>query len=428
MSVDELIEKKRFRTDKLIVLAGLVVAVVVLIVFLPDSDSSSLTVDGTRITIAQVHTGQLEEYVPVTGQVRPKTTVYLDLEEGGIVEKIYTDSGTWVNEGDLILGFSNNAVRKNNIDSETRLLENLNQLRNSKISLTEKDLLLKDQLLDLNYRIVQLQRTFERYSRLQEESNTSLSREQFETTRDELVYLKEKRVLLEERIEQESILRERQSLQVDDSIERVNRSLEILTEIVGSLVLRAPISGYLSSMDAEVGQNFSRGQRVAQIDKLDSFKVTANIDQYYISRVSEGLEGTFQFAGTEHRLRVRKVYSEVDNDAFQVDFEFPGTAPEGIKRGQSLQIDLSLSTPRKANLVSKGGFYRYTNGRWAYRINADGTSADRAELVPGRQNPDSFEVLKGVVPGDWIVSSSYNSFGDVEQLAFEPPVAVTRAR
>jgi len=426
--MDELIEKKGFKPDKLVVLAGLVVAVVALIVFLPGSDSSSLTVDGARITIAQVHTGELEEYVPVTGQVQPETTVYLDLEEGGIVENIYTDSGTWVNEGDLILGFSNNSVRKNNIDSETRLLENLNQLRNSKISLTEKDLLLKDQLLDLNYRIVQLQRTFERYSRLQEESNTSLSREQFETTRDELAYLKEKRVLLEERIEQESILRERQNLQVDDSIERVNRSLAILTEIVGSLVLRAPISGYLSSMNVEVGQNFSRGQRVAQIDKLDSFKVTANVDQYYISRISEGLEGTFQFAGTEHRLRVRKVYPEVDDDAFQVDFGFQGTAPEGIKRGQRLQIDLSLSAPRQANLVSKGGFYRYTNGRWAYRINEDGTSADRTELVPGRQNPDSFEVLEGLVPGDWIVSSSYNSFGDVEQLAFDPPVAMTEAR
>ena len=307
--------------------------------------------------------------------------------------------------------------------TETRLLENLDNLRNSKISATQQSLLLKDQLLDLDFRILELKRLFDRHKALNDQQNTNLSREEFEATRDRLHYLIEKKALLEARIEQETILREQQARQIEDSIERGSRSLEMLTQIMESLTLRAPISGYLSSMDAEVGQSFSRGQRVGQIDQLDQFKVTADIDQYYISKVSLDQEGTFGFGGGTNKLRINKIHPEVQEDAsFQVDLEFDGDVPERIKRGQSLQIDLSLSASNTTNLVSKGGYYRHTNGRWVYRVSEDGSRAYRVDLVPGRQNPECFEVLEGLALGDWIVSSSYDGFRDVDELILDPPI------
>ena len=422
--MDEPIERKKWPANKLLAICGFgAVTLALLYALIEGSGTASLNVKAERISIEQVRVGEFEEYVPITGRVQPKVTVYLDLEQGGIVEEVYIQSGNWVDKGDLILALSNSLVQKNNIDSETRLLDNLNQLRNSKISLTQQDLLLKDQLLDLNYSIRELERTFARSKRLHDEKNSIMSEEEFESIRDRLAYLKDKRKLLEERIEQESTLLERQRRQVDESIERVDRSLSILTQIMDNLALRAPIGGYLSSMGAEVGQNFSVGQRVGQIDQLDSFKVTANIDQYYITKVAQGQEGTFEFGDESFKLRIDKIHPEVAEDAsFRIDMEFVGTVPVGINRGQSLQIDLSLSASTTTDLVGKGGFYRHTNGRWAYRLTDDGERAYRVDLLPGRQNPESFEILEGLSPGDWIVSSSYDGFRDADELVFDEPI------
>lgn len=421
--MDRPIEKKKWPTSKIMTYVVVGLAIIGAgYTAIGTSSKSSLTIDADRISIARVTQGEFKEYIPIIGRVLPSTTVFLDLEEGGIVESIHITSGNWVNAGDQILSFSNTSVQKNTIDSETRLLENLNQLRNSQISLTEKNLILKDQLLDLNYRILNLEKNYERFKTLREQLNTTLSAEQFESIGDELDYLKDKRVLLEERIRQENILGKQQSEQVDDSIERVNRSLIVLTRIIESLDLRAPINGYLSSMRAEVGQSFSRGERVGQIDQLDSFKVRANIDQYYISTVVAGQLGSFEFGGQTYQLRVNKIYPEVENDTFEVDMEFVGNLAEGIKRGQRLQIDLSLSESGTSKLVAKGGFYRHTNGRWVYRVLDDGSGAERVVIVAGRQNPQSFEVLDGLETGDRIVSSSYDLFNDVDRLTFSDPI------
>ncbi|GAB1264149.1 efflux RND transporter periplasmic adaptor subunit [Aurantivibrio infirmus] len=420
--MDRAIEKKKWPASKIItILVGLTTGIL-LIYLLSNQQGSRLKVDVNRISTAQVKVGEFQEYIPITGNVLPHTTVFLDLEEGGIVEKIYVQGGVPIEKGDLILGFSNTTVQKQNIDSETRLLENLNQLRNSKYANIRQNLQLKDQLLDLDQQILETEKTFQRYELLIDNPNAPLPKEQYETTRDQLIYLKEKRKLLNERIRQETILQEQQNEQIDDSIERVNRSLEILTKIIDSLEVRAPISGHLSSMNAEIGQNFTRGQRIGQIDQLGSFKVRADIDQYYISRVTVGQQGSFDFNGTEYRLEVSKIYPEVSNGAFQVDLEFIGNIANGIKRGQSLQIDLALGESKNSKLVAKGGFYRHTNGRWVYKVSEDGLSASRVDIVAGRQNPQNFEILEGLETGDWIISSGYDVFNDADTLTFSEPV------
>jgi len=284
---------------------------------------------------------------------------------------------------------------------------------------------LKDELLDLDYKIVDLEKTFARYEQLIRgpTPTLALSREQYENTRDQLAYMKNKRVLLQERIRKETELQEQQSSQIDSSIERVNRNLDLLSKIVESLEVRAPIDGQLSTLNAEVGQGFQRGQRVGQIDQLDSFKVQADIDQYYISTVATGQTGTFEFDGRSYELKVTKVYPEVTKDTFRVDLAFATGIPDGIKRGQTLQIDLRLSESKRTFVVDKGGFYRYTNGRWAYLVASDGSSARRTNIVLGRQNPQSVEVLQGLKAGDSIITSNYDSFNDVDVLAFSQPLS-----
>ncbi|HEY6881457.1 MAG TPA: HlyD family efflux transporter periplasmic adaptor subunit, partial [Polyangiales bacterium] len=309
-------------------------------------------------------------------------------------------------------------AQKQNIEAETRLIDNLNQLRNSKIQLTEQNLILKDQLLETEYRLGELERTHKHYTELMKTPNTVISKEQFDATTAELTYLRGKRELLIERIKRETELQQQQSKQIDDSIERVNRNLALLTRIVDSLEVRAPIDGHLSTLSAEVGQRFASGQRVGQIDRPDGFKIRADIDQYYISRVAIGQKGKFEFGGQTYEVETTKIYPEVENDMFHADLAFIGAPPDGVKRGQTLNIDLGLSAPRRTTLVAKGSFYQHTSGRWAYLLGDDGLTAHRTPITLGRQNPQQVEVLEGLKPGDWIITSSYDQFGDAAELTF----------
>jgi HlyD family secretion protein len=424
--MDRPIQQKKWPGRKLAAYAAVAVTGLALITMtLANSRRTRLSIDPNRLSISMVKLAQFQEYIPISGTVQPNTTVYLDLEEGGNVEKIFVESGKPISKGTLILSLANTTAQKENIEAETRLIDNLNQLRNSKISLTTSNLMLKDELLDLDYKIVDLEKTFARYEQLIKgpTPTLALSREQYENTRDQLAYMKNKRVLLQERIRKETELQEQQSSQIDSSIERVNRNLDLLSKIVESLEVRAPIDGQLSTLNAEVGQGFQRGQRVGQIDQLDSFKVQADIDQYYISTVATGQTGTFEFDGRSYELKVTKVYPEVTKDTFRVDLAFATGIPDGIKRGQTLQIDLRLSESKRTFVVDKGGFYRYTNGRWAYLVASDGSSARRTNIVLGRQNPQSVEVLQGLKAGDSIITSNYDSFNDVDVLAFSQPLS-----
>jgi HlyD family secretion protein len=293
-------------------------------------------------------------------------------------------------------------------------------LRTQKFNLTQQALQRKEQLLDLNKEIDDAKHRFEQMERLR--SGNIISKDEFRTAKENYDYLIDKNELLKERIKQENLLREQQEQSIDESIVRTNGSLQILSKIMGSLQVRAPIDGQLSSMNAEVGQSFTSGQRIGQIDQLDGFKVRADVDQFYISRVSSGQMGSFDFNGQTYRLKINKIFPEVVNNVFQADMEFVDELAEGIKRGQSLQIELSLSESSKAKMVAKGGFYRHTSGRWVYKVSKDGLTATRVPIVAGRQNPQSFEILEGLEVGDWIITSGYDTYNDADSLKFSDPI------
>jgi HlyD family secretion protein len=421
--MDRAIERKRGPGMRTFVLAGLgLLGLALAYVIVTRSGTSRLSVDPTRMTTAEVTMGQFREYYPFDGRVEPITTVYLDIEEGGRVEEIFVEGGQYVKEGDLILRFSNTQLQRNSIDTETRLVENLNALRNTQFNLAQSTLVLREQLLDLEYRIVEAKKTYERYNALTERD--AVTREAFETARDNLEYLNDKRDLLLERIKQEDILTERQLAQADSSIERLNLALDLLTRMIDSLDVRAPISGFLSNISADLGQNINRGQRIGQIDVLDEYKISVSVDQYYISRVEVGTPGRLELDGRNYDVFVKKIFPEVDvaSNTFKVDMDFAGDVPPDLRRGQRLTVEMNFGAPTESLMVARGGFYQQTSGRWVYLVSEDGRSARRASIRLGRQNPRFVEVLEGLKPGDWIITSSYDAFNEADELRFSQPI------
>ncbi|MGW8368724.1 MAG: efflux RND transporter periplasmic adaptor subunit [Gammaproteobacteria bacterium] len=420
--MDRVLERKRGPGTRSIVFALLIVLTLALIYLLVTrSGESRLRIDPTRMTTAEVTLGQFREYYPSDGRVEPVKTVYLDIEEGGRVEEVFVEGGQYVEAGDLILRFSNATLQRSSIDTETRLVENLNALRNTQINLATSSLLLRDQLLDVEYRIHDLEKTSERYEAV---NDLAVTREVYERALDELAYLRDKRALLIERIEREDQLAELQLAQADRSIERLNLSLELLTSVLESLDVRAPISGFLSNVNAELGQNINRGQRIGQIDILDDYKISVSIDQYYISRVEVGTRGRFDLDGATYDVVVEKLFPEVDlaSNTFTVDVAFAGEVPPNLRRGQRVTVEMSFGEPEESLMVARGGFYQQTSGRWVYLISEDRKSARRVPIRLGRQNPRFVEVLEGLKPGDWIITSSYDAFNEVDELRFATPI------
>ena len=423
--MDRKIEKKKWPLNKIIFIL-VVCAITIFLAYqvLSRSGQTRLKVDPSRITISKVKYGEFLEYYPFDGSVEPVTSVYLDIEQGGRVEEIFVEGGQPIQKEDLILRFSNANLQRNSIDTETRLLENLDTLRNTQFNRAQSKLLLRDTLLDLNHRILELEKRYRRYKVLKED--LVISEEDYEDVRDELEYMKDKRDLLEERIRQEDLLSEKQLEQANMFINRLSLSLDLLGKTVESLDVRAPISGHLSSIDAEIGQTIGPGQRIGQIDILDDFKVRAGIDEYYNSKVTVGTKGKFSLDGESYEVEVRKIYPEVVNNLFIVDMTFIGEPPEGIKRGQNLTIELSFSEAEESLMVNKGGFYQQTSGRWVYLISEDGKSASRQDMRLGRQNPRHVEILEGLKEGDWVITSGYDTFKEADFLIFNEPLSLTQ--
>lgn len=426
--MDRVIEKQS-RSHLQWVLIGVAVLAAVLIVWqvIAKAGSSRLRVDATRLTTAVVETGQFREYYPFDGTVEPATTVYLDVEQGGRVEEILAEGGKEVRQGELILRFANAQAQRTAIETESRLLESLDQQRNTEFNRATSSLIRQDQLLELDHQILDVENRHRRYEALMRSPNSPISKADYETTRDQLKFLKEKRELLAERIHQEEILSSNQLKLAKESIVRLNESMTLLNRIVQALEVRAPISGHLSTISAEVGQNINAGQRIGQIDVLDGYKIRTRIDQTYITRVQPGTTGHVTLEGRNWEVTVQKVYPEVRQNVFEADVVFAGELPVSLRRGQTVTVELSFSSPTESLMVAKGSFYQHTGGRWVYLVSEDGWTARRMDVVLGRQNPRQVEVKEGLRAGDRIVASGYDSYNDVDELRFSEALTDNKA-
>lgn len=416
--MDRVIEKKFWNKKRIGTIAG-ITALVLLIVFsiVMAGGKSKLNVDLERITISEVKKAAFKEYIPVNGVVLPISTIYLDAMEGGRVEEKFVEDGAMMKKGEPILRLSNTDLELNLIGQQSSVYTTLAQVQLAKATAQQNTVNNLNQMTDAESQLKEAARLYNLNKYLYE--NKAIGEQEFRKSEIDYNYKLKKRDLAERITKQDAESNQLQTKQAAQSFNNSQRALTLYSRKVGDLVLRAPVDGQLTSLDAEIGQSKNKGERLGQIDVLSGYKVRVDIDEHYISRVFNGLTGEASVAGKTYQLRVKKVYTQVTNGRFQVDMEFTGAAPKDIRRGQTLQISLALSDETTAILLAKGGFYQQTGGNWVFKLSDDGKTAYKAEVQLGRQNPDYYEVLKGLRPGDKVVTSSYENYGEMQELVLK---------
>ncbi len=396
---------------------GAVIAGIVVFVMLSGTGTSRLNVESERLTIAAVERSTFQEFIPVNGSVQPIKTIYLDAPEGGRVEQVFAEEGAYVHAGDPILKLANANLQLETINREAQLLEQINSMHSIRLTMEQNILSLRSQLLELETQIDDQKRQYD--------NNKELARghyvadEELQRSKNAYELLVKRQAIARESYQKDSSLRSTQIRQLEQSVESMQRNLGIMRQLLDAQLVRAPVDGQLTSREAETGEFKAAGQRLGQIDITGSYKVRAEIDEHYISRVQTGQAGTIDMMGRQYKLAITKVYPQVQNGRFQVDMEFEGEQPQDIRRGQTMYIKLELGDPATALLLPRGGFYEKTGGNWVFVVNGDGKTAVKRSIKIGRQNPHYFEILEGVAPGERVVVSSYDTFGDVDKLLLQ---------
>lgn len=416
--MDRKIKKKRWTPKKILIysMSGILVFFIVYS-FLLSGGGSRLNVERNKINIATVQEGEFREFIPVDGNVLPIKTIRLDAIEGGVVSRKYYDGGILLKKGDTILALANNDLIQSFVREETQASILVNNLENTKLSLQRNQFDLRRNLIELDYQIDAAKDAFERGEKLFQEK--IISEQEYLNLKREYNRLTDNREIQIESNKFDSLNARLQIRQTEQTLIRTRDNLNMIKKNLENLYIKAPIDGRLSTVSVEVGESIGTGQNIGQIDDLNGFKVRATIDEHYISRIYEGLGGSFSFAGGDYSLEITKVYPEVNNGLFEVDMAFTDTIPNGIRRGQTLQIRLQLSENITAIQIPRGSFYQTTGGNWIFVVGEDESEAVRRDIRLGRQNPRYYEVVEGLQPGEKVVVSSYRGYEDKDILVIK---------
>lgn len=415
-AMDRKVGKPRGARIRQILIGAGALAVISVIVYaiVVGTGSRSLTVAQDSVTISTVQRGEFADYVPIRGSVTPLRTVYLDAMEGGRVDAILVEEGATVTEGQPILELSNTALQLDVISREAQVSEQVNNLRNTRLALEQNRLSLRNSLTEIDYQITRLTKLAARRAELARVG--LIARQDSEDSADELAYYQLRRSNTLESQKTDELMREAQISRLESTVEQLQKNLVIARRNLEGLVVKAPFSGQLTSLDAQIGESKARGQRLGQIDDLDGFKVTAEVDEFYLARLRRDQLAHLERGGPAYRLRVTKIYPEVRDGKFEIDLGFEGPAPEGLRRGQSLQMRLSMGDATDALMLANGGFFQDTGGNWVFVLDRDGEAAVRREVRLGRRNPERIEVLGGLHEGDRVITSAYSTFLTMERL------------
>lgn len=410
---------KRFWTSQRLILSGgsaLLIGLLAYTFFFTDR-RSKLNVEKDKITISNVSTGPFEDFIAVTGVVQPLKTIRLDAIAGGYVTQKLVEGGSMVKQGEILLRLENQNLKLTFLQQETEANRLVNDLQNTRQRLKVERYQLRRTLSELDYQLEQLKDTYDRQTKLF--ADKVISEQDYLKAKRDYEGLNERRKIEIESQKYQDENAKTQIRQLEETLSRTQKNVALWQQTLENLVVKAPVSGMLSTMDVEVGSNINQGQNIGQIDDLNGFKMRVGVDEHYISRVFPGLKGSFEFNGKTHELEIKRVYPEVKSGRFEVDMTFPNGAPEGIKRGQSSPIQLELGKAAKATLIPVGGFFSDTGGNWVYVVDkSSGKRAVKRNITLGRKNPEFYEVLDGLQPGEQVITSSYENFGDNEVLEF----------
>ncbi len=416
--MDRKIEKKKWTWQRIAIIAVALSGMGFLAnAIYRDAGTSRLNVQSERLLIDTVKESIFQEYIPVTGVVLPIKTVIIGAVEGGRVEEKLVEDGVMVKQGQAILKLSNPDLQLNYLNQEANIVAQINQIRNTSLMMEQQSLNLKETALNVEFQIDLLSKRVRRNKELFDDG--AISQVEYEDTQDEYENFLRRKDLLAKTITKDSMSAVLQQQQMQTSLDLMERNLKIARQSLDNLIVKAPIDGQLSGLATELGELIVEGSQIAQIDDLSNFKIRVQIDEFYISRIFTGQEGSFDFAGDSYNLRIQKIYPQVVNGAFEADMLFTADVPEGIKRGQTVSVKLELSAQEEALLLARGGFYQTSGGNWVYVIDPGGDIARKRDIRVGRQNPNYYEVLEGLRPGDLVITSSYKNFGDKEELVLK---------
>jgi HlyD family secretion protein len=413
--VDRVIQKKRFSTKNILMsVGGILLVGFIIYIVMSASGKEKLNVEVERLSISEVKQDNFQEFIPVNGVVLPLTTIYLDALEGGRVEEKFVEDGAILKKGDPIMRLSNTDLELSLANQETSVFNVLTQMQNTKNNAEQNSINRQNQMADIDNALNEAERVFIMNKKLIEQK--AIATQDYQSSENLYNYQVKRKKLAEAIMIQDANSMKQQVAQMTESYERMQFTLKLMRQKVGDLIVKAPLDGKLTSLDAEYGQNINKGQRLGQLDVMSGFKVRAEIDEHYISRVFPDLEAEFSIADKKYKLRIKKVYTQVRAGKFQVDLEFKNELPKDLRRGQTLSIRLALGDETKALLLAKGAFYQQTGGNWAFKLSEDGTKAYKIDIQVGRQNPDYYEIISGLKPGDKIITSSYENYGDKQEL------------
>lgn len=418
--MDKVIEKKKgialvFSKKALPYWFGCLMAAFILWLVFRD-DASTLRVNGDTLSISEVRSGEFNDYIRISGQVQPMTTIQVSPREAGIVEEIISEEGTHVKAGDIIVRLSNDDLDLEILNSEANLAEKENALRNTMIQMEQEKMQLSLNIVELETEVKRKGRALESQKRLFDDGLIG-KEEYLRSEEDYTLFCKKLEVTLA-RAEQDSMYRSVQIMQMQESLENMKINMQRIRKRKENLAVKAPIDGELGLLEVVLGQSVGSGMKIGQINNLDNYKIEALIDEHYIDRVNAGLSATFERQNETYDAVIRKVYPEVRNGKFQADFKFSGMQPANIRTGQTYYLNLQLGQPESAILIPRGTFYQKTGGKWIYVVSPDGDKAVKREIRIGRQNPQFYEVLEGLSPGEQVITSGYDNFGDNEVLVF----------
>ncbi len=413
--MDRPIAQKKWSTKRILTLVG-ITSIIGLIgaSYYFTAGNSRLNVESDRISIVEVKNGPFQEFIPINGTILPINSIYLDAAVGGRVEERYVEDGAILKKGDPIMRLSNTDQELSLIQQETQVLNLLTQSQIASTNAEQVSINNRNQMADVE----QAYREAERIYRLNKNlyAEKAIGAQEYEKSTNDYQYQKQRVALTKQILRQDSISSSQKANQDRQTVQRTQSALGLMRQKVGDLIVRSPVDGQLTSFDAEIGQNKNVGERLGQLDVLTGFKVRAEIDEHYINRIFTDQVGQFVISGKTYSLKIKKVYTQVTNGRFQVDMEFVGEVPTGIRRGQTLQIRLALSEETTAILLAKGGFYQQTGGNWIFKVDKDGGSAYRVDIQLGRQNPEFYEVIGGLQVGDKVIVSSYETYDKIQEL------------
>ena len=418
--MDKIIEKKtgwRVAFTKKAVpwwLGALLLAFIIYLIARPNN--KTLRVDRDALTVSNAVRGEFNDYIRISGRVQPMTTIQLSPQEGGMVQAILIEEGSIVKAGDPILVLSNDNLDLQILNSEAELAEKENILRNTQIQMEQQKLDVRQNELEYGTQVERYQRAYEQQKALYDDQ--LIAKEDYLKAKEDYELAIKKYDLIKERSRQDSLYRGTQIDRMEESLENMLLNMQMIRKRKGNLIVKAPMSGELGLLDVVLGQTIASGAKIGQINSVGVYKVEAQIDEHYIDRVVAGLEATFERQGETYSTIIRKVYPEVRDGKFKADFKFEGEQPDNIRAGQTYYLNLQLGQPEEAIIIPRGTFYQKTGGKWIYVVNKEGNKAVKREIRIGRQNPQYYEVLEGLEPGEKVITSGYDTYGDSDVLVF----------